>query len=224
MKRLLCYVVTLLFVFSANAQADVTKFLGVPVDGSKEEMIAKLEDKGFRMVEYDSNNNAVLEGEFNGVNVYVVIVTNKNKVYRIMVVDKVQQNGNSIKRRFNTLCEQFKNHPNYFPLDKDYKIPENEDIEREILINKKNYQAIFYQRIDTKSDWYSQELKNFVNSLYTQEQREEINTEEQKDLITASIYFLTQKTVWFQISEFGGKYLIVMFYDNKYNKANGEDL
>lgn len=33
------------------------------------------------------------------------------------------------------------------------------------------------------------------------------------------------KTVWFMISEDRyGKYYIVMYYDNEYNKANGEGL
>ena len=34
----------------------------------------------------------------------------------------------------------------------------------------------------------------------------------------------TKKTVWFMISENYGEYYITMFYDNEYNRANGEDL
>ena len=33
-----------------------------------------------------------------------------------------------------------------------------------------------------------------------------------------------KKPVWFMISEIYGKYLITMYYDNEYNRANGEDL
>ncbi len=33
-----------------------------------------------------------------------------------------------------------------------------------------------------------------------------------------------KKTVWFMIAEHYGKYYICMFYENKLNKANGEDL
>lgn len=32
------------------------------------------------------------------------------------------------------------------------------------------------------------------------------------------------RSVWFMISENNGKYSITMYYDNGYNKANGEDL
>ena len=35
---------------------------------------------------------------------------------------------------------------------------------------------------------------------------------------------LSKRTVWFIIDEKYGKYQILMFYDNAYNKANGDDL
>ncbi len=35
---------------------------------------------------------------------------------------------------------------------------------------------------------------------------------------------LTNKSVWFMISDLYDKYYITMFYDNEYNRANGEDL
>ena len=34
----------------------------------------------------------------------------------------------------------------------------------------------------------------------------------------------TNKVVWFKINEMDGKYYIMIFYDNGYNMANGEDL
>lgn len=73
------------FVLSVSlyAQKDVTQFLGIPVDGYKPEMIKKLKDKGFTISPY---NKDVLVGEFNGTKVNIHVVTNNNKVYRIMVV------------------------------------------------------------------------------------------------------------------------------------------
>ena len=35
---------------------------------------------------------------------------------------------------------------------------------------------------------------------------------------------LINRTVWFEIQKNGGDYRIVIFYENGYNKANGEDL
>ena len=43
----------------------------------------------------------------------------------------------------------------------------------------------------------------------------------------AAMYALekaTKKPVWFMISGNYGEYYITMFYDNEYNRANGEDL
>ena len=69
-----------------NAQdKDVTKFLGIPVDGTKAAMIQKLKAKGFKRISYDSD---VMEGEFNGRYVQISVVTNNNKVYRVVVMDK----------------------------------------------------------------------------------------------------------------------------------------
>ena len=46
MKKIILMMLLLVSV-SANAQKDVTKFLGIPVDGSKTEMKKKLIEKGF---------------------------------------------------------------------------------------------------------------------------------------------------------------------------------
>ena len=45
-----------------------------------------------------------------------------------------------------------------------------------------------------------------------------------QDAILYAMDISTKKSVWFMISESYGKYYIIMFYDNEYNKANGEDL
>lgn len=77
MKNLLLLASVLMLSFAMNAQEDVTKFLGIPVDGTKSEMINKLLAKGFTRTEYDRE---VLEGEFNGMSVVVNVQTNNNKV------------------------------------------------------------------------------------------------------------------------------------------------
>ena len=35
---------------------------------------------------------------------------------------------------------------------------------------------------------------------------------------------LSNKMVWFTIDEYGSGYRILMYYDNLYNRSNGEDL
>jgi hypothetical protein len=128
---------------SLYAQKDVTQFLGIPVDGTKSEMIAKLKAKGYTSNSLDKN---ILVGEFNGREVNIHIVTNNNKVYRIMVIDAISQSEGSIKIRFNYLCQQFDNNKKYVSATlSDQTISEDEDISYEMSVNNKRYQAAFYQ-------------------------------------------------------------------------------
>lgn len=58
----------LTFSIIVHAQQDVTQFLGIPIDGSKTEMIRKLKEKGYRN---DPTTDALV-GEFNGAKVNVL--------------------------------------------------------------------------------------------------------------------------------------------------------
>lgn len=182
MKRAILFAAMCLTALQAiQAQTDVTKFLGIPVDGDKTEMRKKLEAKGFTWNSYLE----CLEGEFNGTDVYVYIVTNNNKVYRIAVADAYYRDATDIKFRFNKLCSQFENNKKYTSLGKDYTIPDNEYLSwwDNIRIRHKRYEAEFYQ-----------------------------------------LPMKIEKKVWFMIDEGFDGYRILMFYDNEYNQANGEDL
>ena len=70
----------------------VTKFLGIPIDGSKAEMIQKLKEKGYT---YNSKLDC-LEGEFNGRDVQISVVTNNSKVYRILVQDAIPSSEGAV--------------------------------------------------------------------------------------------------------------------------------
>ena len=138
MKKLIIFLfVNFLSVFSIvlHAQEDVTKFLGIPVDGSKSEMIQKLKAKGFTNT---SSEKDILEGEFNGRNVIITIATNGNKVYRIMVQDSYPVDEGSIKIRFNNLAQQFLNNKKYSPLFliSNYILPEDENISYELYLQQ----------------------------------------------------------------------------------------
>ena len=113
MKKILTLAVVLMTTIALFAQEgkDVTKFLGIPIDGYKSEMISKLKAKGFTSTSYDKN---VLEGEFNGKDVYIHVVTNNNKVYRIYLEDKNHVSESDIRIRFNSLISQFENNSKYF--------------------------------------------------------------------------------------------------------------
>lgn len=208
------------------AQTDIVKFLGIPVDGSKREMIQKLRTKGFS---YSLSDNDILTGRFNGKDVQVYIGTNNDKVCRIMLCDENLLDEINIKIRFNILCEQFKNNSKYCSFSEDdQKISDDEDISYEMMVNKKRYEAIFYQIPDTTAENYNEDVKALLYSKYTQEQLNNPSEEISKDIYnmfaTNAVEKTLKKPVWFMISESYGKYYISMYYDNEYNRANGEDL
>lgn len=128
--------------FASFAQnKDVTKFLGIPVDGTKTEMKQKLIAKGF--VPKKLGNDEWLEGEFNGIDVRVRIFTIKNKVWRIMLDDKNTVDESLIKIRFNRLVEQFENNKRYISIYP-YTLSDEVNISYEMAVNKKIYYALFY--------------------------------------------------------------------------------
>ena len=214
---------------SMFAQKDVTTFLGIPVDGNKSEMKQKLINKGF--VPKKEGTFEFLEGEFNGTDVRVYIVTNNNKVYRIMLCDANTQNEANIKIRFNKLVSQFENNKRYCSLDNKYTLSDEENISYEMTVHKKNYDALFYQypdieKIDTLA--LQEKYRNQLLSKYTLEElskpTEEMKKELERMAVRNTMETLLKKPVWFRICESYGEYYITMFYDNEYNHANGEDL
>lgn len=79
-------------------------------------------------------------------------------------------------------------------------IPDDEKISYEMTVNKKKYQAAFCQR--------AQDADISIETVGTSSVNEQS----------------WMKSVWFQIEEHYGKYAIMIFYDNEYNRAHGEDL
>lgn len=140
MKKILSVAFLLMLSVALYAQKEVTKFLGIPVDGSKSSMIQKLKNKGFV---YDPSTDR-LKGVFNGQRVNVYVVTNNNRVCRIMVCDKNTCDEGQIKIRYNTLCRQFANNQKYVPLDAE-ELSESEDISYEMSVNNKQYQVAYAQ-------------------------------------------------------------------------------
>lgn len=243
MKRLILLVVLCFHVFVLLAQQDVTTFLGIPVDGTKPEMIEKLKEKGFVY----SANSDFLKGEFNGEEVEIGVVTNNNKVWRIAVLDKNVRDEQQIKIRYNELCRQFSNNKRYTSslLNKDssYVIPYDEDISYQMSVEEKTYEASFIQNPDTAIFFnnpimqkecptiYKMVLEigvsNFENNKAIDEYLKGVPKEEAMNYLLETfrmVSFLSKKSVWFKISGSYDRYYIVMYYDNQYNKANGEDL
>lgn len=229
MKQILFLGMALMLAFSAYAQNNVTQFMGIPIDGTKTAMIQKLKAKGFS---YDVKED-ILSGQFNGRSVNLHIVTNNNKVYRIVVADAIGSSEGDIKIRFNTLCNQFEKNGKYLPqnLLGEYSIGEDEDISYDMLVNKKRFQAAYYQITEADQDTTgaAEWGINRILDKYGEEKWESMSDDErQTAVISIAMDFLLEKishkSVWFMISEQFGRYYINNFYDNEKNQANGEDL
>lgn len=224
MKRIILRMIAMMISFSSFAQnKDVTKFLGIPVDGTKTEMKQKLIAKGF--VPKKMGDLEWLEGEFNGRNVNVYICTNNNKVYRIMLADKNTVDEAQIKIHFNNLVKQFENNKRYYAFG-DYSLSDEEDISYEMIVHNKIYAAYYsqnpdFENIDTK-------VQIAIKEKYSAEELKNPSETIKKDIadITDKITFdeFSMKPVWFRIVSYNGEYYISMYYDNEYNHANGEDL
>lgn len=213
------------------AQKDVTTFLGIPVDGTKSSMIQSLKSKGFTY-----KNSNCLTGEFNGTNVNIRVVTNNNKVWRIVLTDSNTQNETDIKIRFNKLVSQFSKNPKYVTANFDeassYILPDEEEIGYGINLYHKRYEAAFYQQpdlslVDTLE--VQNEIKQKIQNKFGKHRIQNPDDEVQKEVVKESIYYyasiVSKKSVWFMISkERYDRFYITMFYDNEWNHSDGEDL
>ncbi len=153
-------VFTLLLLLTLTLDAQV-KFLGIPVDGTKSNMVSKLEKKGFTY-HYDSYHKVdFLTGMFNGKEVILSINDYHNKVWRIKLFEKGDAyiGKNAIKQEFNELVKQFENNKNYIAFDDQY-LNDEFDVDYEISTNDKQVQAGFYQIKDI--DTFEIEEDGFV--------------------------------------------------------------
>ena len=196
MRKFLTLLAMIAISASVFAQKEVTKFMGIPVDGSPTEMVKKLKAKGFKTDEgymrdvkvglIDWDGPEVLTGHFNGTKVRVFLGVEQNKVRRIYLADKKTRDETQIKIRFNTLVRQFENNDKYLYFY-EQTIADDEDISYQMAVNKKQYEATFLQK-------------------------GEDGTVDEK------------RVVWFTIGQYPDGYKIAMFYDNEYNRADGSDL
>ena len=242
MKRLLSFIIGILIMCSTVfGQSEGTlKFLGIPVDGSKSEMVTALKSKGFR---YDSNSG-FLVGDFNGRESHIGIVENHGKVYRVVVFDANTYDAGEIRIRFNNLIHQFENsNGKYYYIVQNEMIPEDEDISYEINVHDKQYSATFIYNPLYGND----ELRDKVINEAVEESK--LSIEETKDektiggitygefysdkdnynrlissVVGLKVFQMSKNHVWFKICDYYGKYYIGLYYDNLINKPNGEDL
>ena len=149
--RKLAVALLMFMTLSLNAQV---KFLGIPVDGPKSEMIQNLIQKGYIFNKYKD----YLMGEFNGNDVIIHVVEYKGKVGRIIVEDANPFNETDIIIRYNNLIEQFENNGKY--IGENVKIDNKTNISYEMSHNHNRFEAVYYQKSEDDKDLNDKELDN----------------------------------------------------------------
>lgn len=140
MKRFIALLAALLLAVSMFAQSKAPiSFLGIPIDGTKDNMIKALVNKGLK-----HSGEDVLIGEFNGRKSHIYVGTNRNKVYRIVVAYADDVSESQIKINYNNLLSQFKKSEKYVESEENLPIPESEDISYEMTVHEKVYESAFW--------------------------------------------------------------------------------
>ena len=229
MKRHILTFASLLVTMLVFAQKDITQFLGIPIDGTRTELMNKIKKKGFKKAKF--SGRTILTGQFNNTDVNIDVITNGDKAYRVIVWDTKPFNKRMIRIRYNNLYHKLENHPKYLSQEGGHSIPDNEDIAYEMTANGKNYQAVFFQKPSEYGDSliYNQTLADITSRTLSQElhnlSEEEFNKEVNKVYRDKLSTLCLNKRVWFTILEQDfNKYVIAMYYENVYNSNNGEDL
>ena len=174
----------------AFAQKDVTQFLGIPVDGTKTEMVQKLKAKGFK---YNSTYDW-LEGEFNGREVVLLIATNNNKVWRVAVRDKWTMDETNIKIRYNDLCRQFAKNGKYCSLNDNPLLSEEENIGYEMLVNNKRYESAYFQSPVKLSELSEEENNKILSEMgFDKDTVDGLSDSEKKEFDNTFVDYMTEK-------------------------------
>ena len=161
MKKIILTSIFVALTICAFGQQKIMKFLGIPIDGHKSEMIESLKAKGFK---YNAQKD-YFTGEFNGYDVEIYIATNNNKVYRIYVADANTTDEASIKIRYNNLYNQFKNNGKYLCVSGE-ELTDKDDISYEMTVHNKRYDVSFMP-IDMEVNgcvWYT--ISSYYGKYY----------------------------------------------------------
>ena len=205
---------------SSSSDEAVFKFLGIPIDGTKEAMISALEENHFN--QYYSGD--YLTGIFNGENVRLYIGTNHGIVDMITVEYPRYSDDNDTRVKYNTLLSRFNRNSKYISINPRIAIPIEEKIYFKLNKNSKYYDAVyFFLQPDIKrSEWVSQfkqEYQRRYNKSLDGLSYEEL--EEALFCLSSELSEAVSGIVWFTLTD---PHRIKIHYVNLGNRPHGEDL
>lgn len=196
------------------------KFMGIPVDGKIEDMIAALKGKGFQQGWGDN----YLTGLFNGENVRLYISTNHGVVDKICVVYPNCSETNDTRIKYNTLLSRFRRNAKYVSVSPRAEIPAEERIFWKLNENTKYYDAVFFHlRPDVASNEWIQEFKQEYQKRY-KKPIEKLSYEEMEEVLFCLPMKISSSVcgvVWITLAD---AHCIHINYVNLNNRPMGEDL
>lgn len=154
MKKFLFIILIAIINNITTAGQNAIEFLGIPVDGSREEMVRNIISKGFKYHDYSVVDGLI--GEFNGEDVVIRLETVNNKVYRVNISETTLRNRSEAKIHFNDMYKQFMNSGKY-TLAWGKPIDENVDITYEMNAFGKQFDVGFAPKDKSVNGrvWYS---------------------------------------------------------------------
>ncbi len=196
MRKFLTLLAMIAISASVFAQKEVTQFMGIPVDGSPTEMIKKLKAKGFKTDE--KFMQPIKQGliDWDGPEV----LTGRFNGEKVLLGLLVEQN------KVWRICLSDKNTRD----ETQIKIRFNTLVRQ--FENNDKYLYFYEQTIADDEDISYQMTVNKKQYEAIFAQKGEDGTIDEK------------RVVWFRISQRSEGYLIDMFYENEYNRADGSDL
>ena len=214
--------ITYTFVSSGFVDTDETtlKFVGIPIEGTKEHMIEALRAKSFEKEPYDD----YMTGMFNGENVRVFLSTNHSIVDRVKVVYPYCSETNNTRIKYNVLLSRFNRNSKYVCVNPRTEIPADEKIFWKLEANTKAYEAVYFYlhpEVNAK-DWielfkqeYQKRYKKQLQGLSYDEMEEALFC------LPIKISSAVSGVVWFTMASTN---TIVINYINFKNRPRGEDL
>lgn len=145
MKRTLSIIITLMLTLTLSAQDNITTFMGIPVDGTREVMTAKLLKNG--VVKKDNN---LIVKDIEGGTYFIQLKTHKGKVYRVSMVEtKGTDDVNRIIGRFDSLVEEYReNTALYCEFEYNHPVIADSIDTKEQYIKQGCFFAEFFQKAD----------------------------------------------------------------------------
>ncbi len=136
MKKIFLSAILLLSSIIIYAQRKVIEYMGIPIDGTKSEMIRKLQAKGgeyisaFDWVEMKNGNRTS----------YITINTYNDKVWRLVITPFGWPTSDEakVKAHYNDLCNMCEG-PLYYPIREVLPISDEENIAYEMKVHNKKY-------------------------------------------------------------------------------------